>query len=62
MNPPPGQVIPDGYTFANGGFCRACRAAIAWCTTKAGKLAPLNPDGTSHFSDCPEAARFRRRP
>ena len=28
----------------------------------AGKRAPLNPDGTSHFADCPDAGRFRRRP
>lgn len=58
--PPAGRVIPDGYTFTNVGRCTACGAPLSWCTTKAGRRAPLNPDGTSHFADCPQAASFRR--
>ena len=57
---PAGRVIPEGYAFTNTGTCSACSAPLSWCTTKAGKRAPLNPDGTSHFADCPEAGRFRR--
>lgn len=59
--PPPGWLIPEGYTFDNRGSCRACGAPLAWCLTRAGKRAPLNPDGTSHFATCPEASRFRTR-
>lgn len=57
---PPGWTVPDGYQFTRFGNCRACMAPIAWCLTKAGKMAPLNRDGTSHFADCPRAAEFRR--
>lgn len=57
---PEGWTIPDGYTFDNLGHCKACDAPMAWCTTKAGKRAPLNADGTSHFATCPDAQRFRK--
>lgn len=59
--PPDGYVIPDGYTYTNRGSCRSCGAPIAWCTTRAGKRAPLNPDGTSHYSTCPQADTWRKR-
>lgn len=54
--------------------CRACGRPMIWLRTKAGKSAPCNaetvgPDDAefdhtkhiSHFSDCPEAARFRHK-
>ncbi len=41
--------------------CRACAADIRFTETKNGKLMPVNADGTSHFSNCPEATRFRKR-
>ena len=41
--------------------CRSCSAPIVWCKTPAGKRAPVNPEGTSHFSTCPQADRWRRR-
>ena len=40
--------------------CRSCESPIVWCKTPAGKRAPVNPDGTSHFSTCPQADRWRR--
>jgi len=44
------------------GQCAGCGAAIYWLRhVKTNKCAPYNPDGTSHFSNCPQAARFRRR-
>lgn len=57
-----GIVIPEGYTLKTlGDQCRSCGAEISWFLTKAGKTAPLNPDGTSHFSTCPQAASWRKR-
>lgn len=55
-----GWTIPEGYTPTNISRCRGCSEDILWATTPAGKRAPLNQDGTSHFSSCPDAARFRR--
>lgn len=59
---PEGWTTPEGYTFSNVATCRECPARIAWHVTPAGRKAPLNPDGTSHFSDCPGAERRRTRP
>lgn len=43
------------------GECRSCKAQIAWAPLpKTGKPHPWNLDGTSHFSTCPDAARWRR--
>ena len=57
-----GQVwdIPDGYTPDNVGSCKACGQEMLWTKTKAGNRAPLNPDGSSHFSNCVYAQRFRK--
>lgn len=52
----PDGWIPDAY----GSRCRSCSALIVWCRTPAEKRAPVNPDGTSHFATCPDAARWRR--
>jgi hypothetical protein len=43
------------------GACRSCGAPVMWVETKRGKRAPLNPDGTSHFATCPQAASWRKR-
>ena len=43
-------------------FCRSCAAMIVWCVTPRGKRAPVNPDATSHFANCPDAERWRKRP
>jgi hypothetical protein len=58
-------VVPDSYSTAsfsgNVAECRSCHAPIIWAMHNiTGKRSPLNPDGTSHFSNCPDAARFRR--
>lgn len=60
--PPPFSrwVVPSGWTFSNLGTCRTCRAEVAWCRTPAGKPAPVNPDGVSHFATCPQADQHRR--
>lgn len=60
MTPPDGWVIPEGYTFDNVGRCRSCGQAIAWTVTKAGRKAPLDPDGISHFATCPTADQHRK--
>lgn len=41
--------------------CRSCGAPIAWVVTRAGKRAPIDPDGTNHFATCPQAAEWRKR-
>ena len=56
--PPLTFEIPPG---ANPTECRGCRAMIYWIKPKE-KAMPVNPDGTSHFSNCPKAAEFRRKP
>jgi hypothetical protein len=70
MNGPPVEVLSavDGRTYlvpasmvaGNVARCRGCDAFVMWVTTAAGKRMPLNVNGTSHFSDCPRAASFRR--
>ena len=60
--PPPGWTIPEGWTYSGMGHCRSCGSTVAWCVTRTGKHAPVNADATSHFSDCPQADAWRRRP
>lgn len=40
--------------------CRSCKEEIYWALTRNGKRAPFDPDGTSHFATCADAARFRK--
>jgi hypothetical protein len=42
-------------------LCRGCKATIYWIKTSKGKNMPVNPDGTSHFATCPQAATFHRK-
>lgn len=53
--------------------CTSCRAPIVWIETPLGKRMPLSmrtvrtaEDGTrwaeSHFADCPNAGKHRRKP
>lgn len=60
--PPFGVIIPNGYEFEREGVCASCRAPIVWATTTKGNRAPLDRDGISHFSSCPNAADHRRKP
>jgi len=60
--PPYDVVVPEGYTFSAMGSCRSCGARIAWTTSPAGRPAPLDPDGVSHFATCPQASDWRGRP
>lgn len=57
---PPAWVVPDGYAPDGVGACGSCHQFVLWVHTRAGKRAPLNPDGTSHFSNCPQAPQWRR--
>ena len=50
---------PEGWVIVSVGVCRGCRASIAWARTPAGRSAPLDRDGGSHFATCSEADRFR---
>lgn len=63
-------IVPDGSDVVP---CegKSCKMNVIWIVTKAGKRMPLSAstcrdvDGTtvaiSHFADCPDAGRFRRR-
>lgn len=54
-------AVPLGWTADNVGHCRSCGATVMWCWTPAGRKAPIDPDGKSHFATCPQAADWRRR-
>lgn len=67
----PGEwVLPDYALVPTGDHrrgwrpvaCRSCQALVLWVQTRRGRMAPLNADGTSHFSNCPQADRWRRKP
>lgn len=67
----PGELFPDlpewalpvGYVWADDrvSACRSCHAEVRWSITRAGSRAPLNRDGHSHFSTCPQARDWRKR-
>jgi hypothetical protein len=42
------------------GVCKGCGARIYYVRTASGKMHPENADGTTHFSTCSEADRFRK--
>lgn len=54
------HVPGEGWYVVSIASCRGCAASIAWARTPAGRSAPLNRDGTSHFATCPNADAFRR--
>jgi len=37
----------------------ACGAVVWFARHKDGRIGIYNPDGSSHFSDCPDADKFR---
>jgi len=55
---PPWAIAPSAAIDTRQ--CRSCGARIAWLRTTAGKLAPVNPDGTSHFATCPQSDSWRK--
>lgn len=54
-------TVPAGWTIGELGHCRSCGDPVMWATTPAGKRAPLNQDGVSHFATCPQASTWRRK-
>lgn len=40
--------------------CGSCRENIRWTVTDGGKRMPVNLDGSSHFSTCPNANAHRK--
>jgi len=53
-------TFPAGYRLSGFGECRSCNAPIAWLESeRTGKRSPWNPEGTSHFASCPNAAAWR---
>jgi hypothetical protein len=50
-------LIPAGEPIRS---CRSCGASIYWILTASGKRMPVDPDGTSHFATCPNAAHHRK--
>jgi hypothetical protein len=56
---PPWAIAPAARIATR--TCRSCGARVAWLKTiKTGSRAPVNPDGTSHFSDWPQAPAWRK--
>jgi len=55
-----GMKGADEMTEGDPGICRGCGERIVWVVTAAGKHAPMNEDGSSHFSTCSRASDFRR--
>jgi hypothetical protein len=56
---PPWAIAPAARVTVR--YCRSCGAPVVWLkTVKTGSLAPVNPDGASHFSNCPSAAEWRK--
>ena len=43
------------------GYCKDCNAPIFWVRHNSSKVGIYNHDGSSHFSTCPNAKRFRKR-
>lgn len=40
--------------------CKSCHAMIFWIELPSGSHMPVNPDETSHFATCPNAAKHRK--
>ena len=55
-----GWEAPEGCVADRVGRCRSCGAEMLWVTTRAGRRAPYDRDGVSHFATCPTADRWRR--
>lgn len=58
--PPEGWAVPAGWTPTELGRCRSCATEILWCFTPAGRRAPVERDGVSHFAHCPDAGTWRK--
>ncbi len=54
------ELDAAGYKFLFSTQCRSCRAPIEMWETPNGKKIPLNDDYTAHFSNCPDADKFRK--
>jgi hypothetical protein len=55
-------LVPEGWTPGDkSSRCRSCDALILWAVTPRNKRAPVDPDGRSHFSSCPDAASWRKK-
>jgi hypothetical protein len=56
-------VLPGWARYAAGSrptACRSCNAKVLFVNArKSGRRAPINPDGSSHFATCPDAAAWR---
>jgi hypothetical protein len=50
---------PVDWVIVSLAICRGCHEQIAWARTSAGRSAPLDRDGITHFATCSEAERFR---
>ncbi len=57
-------TVPAGASFVYSvrpTHCRSCDAPVLFVNvTRTGRRSPIDPDGTSHFATCPDAARWRR--
>jgi hypothetical protein len=41
--------------------CKSCGALIEWIVTEKGKRSPINLDGVSHWSTCPDAKTWKKQ-
>lgn len=51
-------VIPPGTGHR---FCRECGYDIYFIPTEKGKIMPVDPDGTPHWSTCTNPGKFRKK-
>ncbi len=54
------ELKNQGYVYDNTAKCRGCGSEINWYRTPKGKMIPLDPELTPHWSTCPKADQFRR--
>lgn len=51
-------TIPEG---AERKACSSCKAPIYWVLTEKRSACPVDPDGASHFTTCPNANQHSKR-
>lgn len=46
---------------AQAKVCTSCKAKIYWVLTEKRSSLPVNPDGASHFTSCPNASQHSKK-
>ena len=56
--------LPRRYTIPEGAeqkTCSSCKAPIFWILTERRAVCPVDPDGASHFTTCPNATAHSKK-